>query len=232
MIRIGIFDDNLENIKIIKDEIAKYTIKSNINIEVITVFKNISNKKIKAYVPDINISFVSLDLENGKEISEQIYDANEDCRILFYSVKKNELDHLLKVRPQGFNLLSDIGTDFLDYMDEIICDIKSSKKVFYYESRASILAISQRNILYLQSDLKYVIINLVNGKFQKIYCKLSQIENKLDNDFLRIHKSYIVNTNYLECIDKSNKTVLLTNGEQLPISEAKYKETLNYFSGR
>lgn len=84
--------------------------------------------------------------------------------------------------------------------------------------------LSKRNILYFQSDLRYVNICLVHGENPRILAKLSAIEELAGELFVRIHKSYLVNAKHVLWMDKKNHLVLLTNGEQLPISDAQYEK--------
>ena len=82
----------------------------------------------------------------------------------------------------------------------------------------------KRNILYFQSDLRYVDICTIQGDNLRILAKLSEIELLVGSVFVRIHKSYLVNLKHVLWIDKKKHLVLLTNGEQLPVSDAQYEQ--------
>ena len=64
---------------------------------------------------------------------------------------------------------------------------------------------------------------------KQILAKLSEMEPLAGDAFVRIHKSYIVNSYYVDCVRKKNHTVELLNGEILPISTANYEATLKKF---
>lgn len=51
---------------------------------------------------------------------------------------------------------------------------------------------------------------------------LSEIQNKLSSPFLRIHRSYLVNSSYVAYLERYS--VSLYNGTRLPIPEKKYKD--------
>ena len=79
--------------------------------------------------------------------------------------------------------------------------------------------------------MKYVNIVTSDGKKDSIYAKLSQMEENIHEQgngdyFVRVHKSYIVNSFHIKGIDKTNHTVHLFSGEELPISEACYKDAI------
>lgn len=232
MIRIAVFDNKETNREAIKQIIAKYTAQQNIDFDVLWFFEDINKDKIEKYISSVNISLISLDLEHNGDISQIVYDNNEDCRILYYSSFVRDLEPLLCVRPRGFHLMSRGEAAFVESLDDIVTEVRKSKNNFYHETRKDIFVIPLKSIIYFQSDLKYVIIKIKNKESERIYSKLSAIEPYLNKNFLRIHKSYILNTDFVDQIDKSNKTIILNNGEILPISDVNYKTVINYFLER
>ena len=47
------------------------------------------------------------------------------------------------------------------------------------------------------------------------------------SSFQRIHKTYVINLNYVVRYNKANKEVELTNGEKIPVSFRKEEEFIN-----
>lgn len=232
MIQTAVFDNNVENRSSLKRTIVKYTTQRNIDFDVFWFYEDFRTEKIKKFASFLNIAFISTELDEEYQISRAIYETNEDCRIVYYSSKAIDLEPMLSVRTRAFHLSARGETALIQILDEIIYELKKNKNNFYYETRREIFVIPHRSILYFQSDLKYVIIHLKNKNPERIYTKLSDIERSLDNNFLRIHKSFILNTDYVSRIDKSNKTIHLKNGEELPISDVHYKAVIAYFSER
>lgn len=98
---------------------------------------------------------------------------------------------------------------------------------FAYYKRPEYSKIALRDILYFASEGRKV--NLIAKNLEdSFYHKLDDIETILaakNCRFLRIHKSYLVNTRYIVNYDRKN--IELINGERLIISEYNRKET-NY----
>jgi two-component system response regulator LytT len=69
--------------------------------------------------------------------------------------------------------------------------------------------IRHQDILYIQSDSAYCHIHRVNDKIVTATKTLKEIESLLPNSFLRIHRSYVINTAYVETINTTLKTITL-----------------------
>ena len=77
------------------------------------------------------------------------------------------------------------------------------------------------NIIYLRSDNRKTIINLKNSKEVFASKNIGTYETLLkNNEFLRVHKSYIVNLKHVICIRKNQDGhyCLLYNNKIIPIS--------------
>lgn len=77
-------------------------------------------------------------------------------------------------------------------------------------------------VLYLKSEHVYTEIFLKTNKNQLIRTSLNNIINKLNSNFIRVHRSYVININY---IDEMNSASLKINGNIIPIGST-YKDTL------
>jgi DNA-binding LytR/AlgR family response regulator len=74
------------------------------------------------------------------------------------------------------------------------------------------------NILYFHVQDHIVTVHYLNERIEefKFYSTLSQIEQELsNNNFLRIHKSYLVSEKYIS--KKKSQVIELTNGDVIPI---------------
>lgn len=169
-------------------------------------------------------------MENGEEIGNLIYNCNTDCRILYYRREKGELEHLLSSRPIAYHELRYDEKLLFDKIKYIISEISNAVNTLSYETKRNKYFFTYKEILYLQSDLKYVNICKTNGKKEMIYTKLSEIEKLLEHGFVRIHKSYIVNRSYIDIVDKKTRMVIMKNGDMLPIFDAQYKNVIEKLS--
>ena len=86
-------------------------------------------------------------------------------------------------------------------------------------------------IIYCKSDGNYTEIYLHNkGKFV-VTRKIKYMEEKLGSTgFVRVHNSYLINLNYAEKYYRGRGgTVLMSNGDSIPVSVRKKNDFLDFF---
>ncbi len=83
-------------------------------------------------------------------------------------------------------------------------------------------------IVYMESCGCKTKTHCCKGKEYLIKKCLSRVEEKLPNKkFFKIHKSFIINIDYLKGVN-ANNTVLLHNGIELKIAHRKYKDFMEF----
>lgn len=84
------------------------------------------------------------------------------------------------------------------------------------------------NIVYCEADINYTRIHTMTGKMIMVSKTLKLIEEMLSCDFFfRIHKSFLINMNYLKSYSKiDGYEVTLETGHKLPVAMRKNEEFL------
>jgi hypothetical protein len=77
--------------------------------------------------------------------------------------------------------------------------------------------ISFDDVQYVESLADYVKIHLKDGKVITSKHKISHLENELPDTFLRIHRSFLVNTNY---VDAFTREYVLMGDLELPVGRS------------
>ena len=133
------------------------------------------------------------------------------ARVGQQSEQKQKLDKLQESRAEQ------------DTLDRMV--VKTGNKI-------QILSLKQIHHFEAQDD--YVAIHSDQGKFLKLM-RMKALENGLPtDDFVRIHRSHIVNVKHiekLELYEKDSYILYLKNGQQLPVSRSghsRLKEVLRY----
>ena len=229
MICLAVFEPDPSRKATIKDWLVRYTVQRNCEMELLWFVDGDPIPKVEKHAERIQIALIGLDYGKGFEIGQTLYEKNPDCRILYYGSAEYDLEPLLSSRPISFYLWANGREVFLEKLDKAYDDVLLTHTTFRYETKNRVYLLPKRNILYFQSDLRYVNICLRSEERPRILAKLSEIEQLAGDAFVRIHKSYLVNPKHVLWMDKKNHLVLLTNGEQLPVSDAQYEKACEKF---
>lgn len=201
---------------------------------------------IKEYQPDIVFLDIQMPDENGFELFKKIDAINFE--VVFTTAHKNyaidairhsAFDYLLKP-INHIDLLSTIkrfatkkeNLKRQERISLLLENLSNDNGVFNkialptqngYELQ------KLNNIIYCQSDSNYCKIKCLDGKEFYLSKTLKHIEELINNKlFVRVHKSYLVNLNYINKFDKNGDlNITLTNGEQIPVSVRKKEHFLN-----
>ena len=169
----------------------------------------------------INILFLDIELPGkdgvmvGKYIREVLEE--ENIFLIYISSKENYALQLFQNRPFDF-LVKPIEAAKIYHVLDNIYRISGKNSVgFEFPTQNSTYRISYKDILYFQSTGRK--INIVMKKeIRTFYGKLNEIEKRIpENVFLRIHKSYLVNKNYVK--EFTYEWVKMLNGDVLNISK-------------
>lgn len=231
MIHLAIVEKNPERMEMIKCWLLDYSRKQNCYFDAIKV--SIANPAdiIGKYAAQLQIALINLDCDGGEDCGKALYEKNPDCRILYYRSEPCSLVPLLSSRPISFFLWPKGRNAFLERFDAVCKEVTFAQTTFRYETKSRIYLLAKRNILYFQSDLRYVDIHMQHDENPHILAKLNEIEAIAGDAFVRIHKSFLVNAKHILWLDKKNHQILLSNGEHLPISDAQYDNVCEKLRG-
>lgn len=89
-------------------------------------------------------------------------------------------------------------------IDDLIrqMQVKKAIKTLTVKLGDKILLIKLTDIVYVQAEDKYVFLHTADGKKHLTDFTLSALEEKLPEEFLRVHRSEIINTEYIKEIRK------------------------------
>ena len=141
--------------------------------------------------------FIFVTAYNDKFSQKIFWETINLCGYLVKPVQKENLEKLLdKVREKNF-----------------------SSEALMIQHGGTTEKIPSSQIRYLESKAHQLVIHTMSGEIT-IYEKLDVYEKKLHKDFVRIHKSFLVNMQYIRRIEM--KEVTMQDGTVLPVSKARY----------
>lgn len=121
------------------------------------------------------------------------------------------------VRQESLNAALERALDNLD---------RSRKGSLLVRSGSSLVQVVPSKILYVESDRRKVRIH-EQARTIETYAKIDDIQRRLPEQFVRCHKSFLVN---MDCIAELRASdVILSNGEEIPVSQRRRRALLNRF---
>jgi len=193
-------------------------------------------KMINSLSPDVIFLDIQMPHITGFEVLELL--GKEAPVTIFvtaydeYAVKAfeaNALDYLLKpINPERLKksilkLYQKTNPDPLAIENVIAGQNKILKNIgrILVRDGDTVHVIPVEDILWLEAQDDYVAIKTENDVFLKLE-RLGKLEQQLNpQKFKRIHRSYIVNLDYLQRIE-NQRFAVLKNGKKLPVSRSGY----------
>lgn len=101
---------------------------------------------------------------------------------------------------------------------------KDSKDILFVKSSNKLVKVKTSDIYYVEALKDYVVIHTAHARYT-IHSTMKDIEKKLPvNEFVRVHRSYIVRIDKIVAIDHSN-VILEHENKEIPIGGS-YKDDL------
>jgi len=222
-IKIAVCDDEQQQTEYIKSLVKKWANDNNINIT-IDMFDSAENFKA-AWKKNKKLDILLLDIQmsgqNGVELAREIRQSDTKLSIVFIT---GFADYM----PEGYDvsalhyLMKPVKEDkFFEVLDKAMKNIEKENEFITLTINREDIFILLQTIIYIESDLHYVIINTEKEQY-KAKIPLSEIESKLGSGFFKCTRSFIVGLRYVRRISKNE--VILTNGVSVPLGRGLYRD--------
>lgn len=233
VLKIAICDDEKGLCSELESMLENIGKKLNISMEISIWF---SGEAIRDYLDkgnQIDIIFLDIELikltgiDIGRYIRNSLYDVK--TQIVYISSKTSYALKLFKTQPYDFLVKPINQNDLFDVISGILKVIETKNQMFQYQSGREINKVAYDEILYFKSD-RHKVVAVTKGKEIVFYGKLKEVANDAPPQFLAIHKSYLVNQDYV--IKYTSDFVEMKNHDILTISKAYQKEVREKISHR
>ena len=228
MLPIYICEDNSDHREKIAIHVENYILMENLDMEIALqtddphmLIKCISENKVRG------LYFLDVDLRtdlNGIELADTIRKYDPRGFIVFISAYPEMLEFTLKYKVEPMDYI--VKDNILGIGKKISECIENANKkhtttayqdAYRFKTPDNrIISLDYSYILFFESSplsTRKTIVHSKTGSYE-FYAKLSDIEKQLDGNFMRCHKSYIVNLKNVEQIDKNKKIVYMKGGSE------------------
>lgn len=238
MIKAIIVDDEQAAGEVICNLIHSFTTA----VEVCSICHTIEHaiQDIQRFQPGILFLDIELAEGSGFEILERL--PGLQCKVIFVTAYEQYALKAIKHHAFDYILKPVVPAEFKELLDKVLKPEKSAVidsnmlLRFLQEQRPQRIAVPMRNG-FQYYDVQDIIMLKAQGSYTSIYLQgsreilvtriLKDFETSLaGGGFLRVHKSFMVNTAYItELRKEDNGHLLMSNGELVPIS-AKDRELI------
>ncbi|GAA0860211.1 MULTISPECIES: LytR/AlgR family response regulator transcription factor [Clostridium] len=216
MIKINLILKNKKLIETLKSELKSFFIQESKIIIEEGLSKEVNNN-------DTVISFV--ELKNSEDIKLAIkikYNTINGC-IIFISENESLVFESLSVQPLQFIRINNFDEDFKNMLKVLGDYLNNINRTITLKTGLATIRLNINNIIFIESFGHYLIVHSTNGEY-KVRGKISNIIDEINNPIMiRVHKSYIINTKFVEEV-LSNRLILKSNID-IPIGRS-FKETV------
>lgn len=235
-IRCMIIDDEPLALKKLKRHLLKYPFMelSAACHSVEMARKHLESNEIDLIYVDINMPDVNgLDFIRSLENPPMAVFVTAYPEYAVESYKVNALDYLLK--PYGsedFNRTAEkVYKHWQLLQNQISVNGHGENNVLYLKSDHRYLRVECDDIRFIEGQSEYLKVHLVSGESFLTHMTFRQISESLPDNFIQIHRSYIVNMKHVTSAERT--LVILDDNTRLPVSESKKAALLQYMnSGR
>lgn len=220
--KIAICDDEQNQIEYITSIVASWSAHEGHGCEIRTFAS--AEAFLFEYEEDKAYDILLLDVEmknmNGIELAKRIRKDNNRAEIIFITShfefvgEGYEVDALhYLIKPISAEKLTQVLTKAAE---KILVEPPS----VVISCEGETVKLYESDILYVESFLHYIVIHTKDKEY-KIKENISVFENKVSDDFYRIHRSYLVSLKYITRISRTSVNIGST---ELPLSRGKYDD--------
>jgi two-component system LytT family response regulator len=203
---------------------------------------------IKTHEPDVVFLDIEMPGKSGLQMAEELIATNVSCQVVFTTAYNSYAINAFRLSAIDY-LLKPIQEDqLIEAVEKIklFATLKNSVERLgalsqnLNEEKASVLSIpiqggfeylSLDDIEYFEAEGSYVRIVCSNQKPKIVSKNLKYFETALEStrNFVRTHRSYLVNMNFVHSYSKSEGGVLLLKSHQnIPISRERKQGVFEY----
>ncbi|MBS1688060.1 MAG: response regulator transcription factor [Bacteroidetes bacterium] len=235
--KVIIVDDEKRGITALQKLLEKYCT----NISVAATADNIDNAEIaiRKFPPDL--VFLDIEMPDGSGFNLLERFDSIDFHVIFVTafqeyaikaIKFSAFDYLLKpvkiseLQETVRRAQTNINKKQSNALQSVITTANPFNKLMLATMEGYYL-VKPEEVLYCKADDSYTHFYLQNGKHYIVSKPLKEFEQVLiPYNFFRIHKSFLVNMNHIELVNKLDGgiTVVMNSKDQLPVSFRKKDE--------
>ncbi len=232
MIKIAIIDDNIDDIKSLKNCLLDFiNEKKDLSLKFDVIEFTDPKAFLSSEIKNYNLIFLDIEMPsiNGLDLAKKIREKNDSVALVF-------ITNMAQYALNGYEVNAiDFMVKPLNYFD---FSLKFKKIIKYIErnydysltiknGENDLIRFNTNEIIYVEIFSHYLLFHLKDNVI-KVRGTMNDIEEKLSAfSFVRIAKSFLINLKYIKNI--KGEKVILSDDTELSISRLRKTEFMNKF---
>lgn len=224
-IKIGILEDEDANQLLLRQTLDNWAAVNDCTLD-FSCYSSAEELEKEMKLPDFDVMFLDIQLtgKTGLDAAHTLRERQFKGDLIFLTAFHEYALEGYSVHPMNF-LLKPVS---LDKVTPCMNDIKKklSNDMYFYRTKSTIQNIPYMDILCFESSMHYVSIITADQSYQQ-YTSLNALVQFLPGDFVRCHRTTIVNLYHIMKID--GMEITLSNGKVVNISRSYYEDVKRHF---
>lgn len=187
-----------------------------------------NTEQLKEYlekIPEINLACMDLDVKDGIHYARQIRKENRQAFLILIAnpemspmsyMRPDIMAESLLLRPLKKEVMSEVIREAVSEFSKRF--LKTDKEEsFVVQGREGRWVLEYDRILYFESRDKRVFVNTADREIA-FYDTLDHLQEELPEQFLRCHRSFIVNRKRIQQIQLAKNRIILQGEYEIPVS--------------
>lgn len=222
-LKIAICDDEANQIEYLSNVVTTWAKKNRHAVEI----KPYSAAKslLFDYCEEKDFDILLLDIEmpgmSGVELAKAVRKENATVQIIFITGYYEYFSDGFDVSALHYLIKPADERKLMPVLDRAVSNLTYRQRSVLLTSPEGDRKVSLADIEYVESENVHVAVHTVSGVYRS-RISLAKFAEQLDETFIKVHRSYIVNLKYVKKITRTDITMV--SGDLVPISRGMYDE--------
>lgn len=234
LLRIAVCDDEPLAVDYIVTHVQQWADQNQCALKVSTYSS--AEQFLFAYESDKDYDVLFLDIQmqqmNGIELAHLVRKQDERIQIVFITALADYIAEGYELSALHY-LVKPVSRDKLyAIMNRVMQNSNKSEAYLLLTVDQSVMRVPINSIMFAEAFAHYIVITTKNGTYQ-VRENISSLVEKLRDDFIRPHRSYLVNLRYIYRISKTE--MILDDKSVIPLSRYNYQKVnqafIQYYRG-